>query len=85
MAKKTSKRSSKKKVAKKTSTAAKKKTTRKKAAKKKTASKATVTAEQRYNMITEAAYFIAEKHGFMGDSVQFWLMAEAEVDAKLKK
>lgn len=40
-----------------------------------------VTPEQRYQMITEAAYFRAEKHGFVGgDPALDWLEAEAEID-----
>ena len=48
------------------------------------ASQPQVTPEQRYCMIQEAAYFIAERHGFQGDSAYFWSLAEAEIDAKLK-
>ena len=54
------------------------------AAKPKAASKPVVTPEQRYCMIQEAAYYIAERHGFNGDSAYFWSLAEAEIDAKLK-
>lgn len=39
--------------------------------------------EQRYKMIEEAAYYIAERHGFSGDSAYFWSLAEAEINAKL--
>jgi hypothetical protein len=42
-----------------------------------------VTPEQRYRMIQDAAYFIAEKHGFTGDNHAFWVQAEQEIDAKL--
>jgi len=50
----------------------------------KTAKKATVSPEERYQMIATAAYFLAERRGFsgcyeMGD----WITAEAEIDAKL--
>lgn len=39
-----------------------------------------VTPEKRYQMIAEAAYFRAEKRGFvMGDAAQDWLEAEAEI------
>ena len=42
---------------------------------------ASVSPEQRYQMIAEAAYFIAEKRGFLGgDVAQDWLDAEAEID-----
>ena len=39
--------------------------------------------EQRYQMIQDAAYYIAERHGFNGDSAYFWSLAEAEINAKL--
>ena len=40
-----------------------------------------VTPEQRYQMITEEAYFRAEKRGFVGgDPALDWLEAEAEID-----
>ena len=45
--------------------------------------KPAVTPEQRYKMIEEAAYYIAERHGFSGDSAYFWSLAEAEISAKL--
>ena len=44
------------------------------------AAKPAVTAEQRYLMVQEAAYFIAEKHGFNGDSKYFWALAEAQIE-----
>ncbi|MBI5040006.1 MAG: DUF2934 domain-containing protein [Gammaproteobacteria bacterium] len=38
--------------------------------------------EQRWEMIAEAAYFMAEHRGFNGgDPVQDWLTAESEIDA----
>jgi hypothetical protein len=44
-----------------------------------------VSPEQRYQMIAEAAYFRAEKRGFIGgDSGQDWIEAEAEIDSLLK-
>lgn len=44
-----------------------------------------VTAEERYRMIAEAAYFRAEKAGFVGgDVAEDWLQAEAEIDRMLK-
>ncbi len=62
----------------------------KKPAAKKPAAKAAVvekkpalSPEQRYKMIEEAAYYIAERHGFSGDSAYFWSLAEAEINAKL--
>jgi hypothetical protein len=43
-----------------------------------------VTAEQRFNMISEAAYYIAEKRGFSGgDPASDWLYAESEIDQRL--
>ncbi len=47
------------------------------------AKKPAVNPEQRYKMIEEAAYYIAERHGFNGDSAYFWSLAEAEINAKL--
>lgn len=43
-----------------------------------------VTPEQRYKMISTAAYFLAEHRGFAGGyEMQDWIAAEAEIDAKL--
>ena len=47
------------------------------------AKKPDVSPEQRYRMIQDAAYFIAERHGFNGDSAYFWSLAEAEVSSRL--
>lgn len=47
------------------------------------AKKSGVSPEQRYRMIQDAAYYIAERHGFTGDNHAFWLQAEQEIDAKL--
>ena len=52
-------------------------------ASKKVAPKGRVSAEERYRMIQEAAYFRAEKEGFNCDPWKCWLVAEAEIDAKL--
>lgn len=42
-----------------------------------------VNNEERYQMITEAAYLIAEQRGFQGNhEMDDWLQAEAEVDAR---
>lgn len=66
---------------------AKKATGRKKGAPRRTSKKAAagrqVSAEERYRMIQEAAYFRAEKEGFDCDPWKCWLVAEAEVDAQL--
>lgn len=81
---------SKKSVAKK---AAPKVTTQKKAAEQKTATvktgprkqqKINVTAEERYRMIADAAYYKAERRGFVGGHpVNDWIEAEVEVDRLL--
>ena len=42
-----------------------------------------VPAEERYCMIAEAAYFIAERSGFEGDCEAYWLAAECEIDRML--
>jgi hypothetical protein len=36
--------------------------------------------EERYRMICEAAYFLAEKRGFQGDTVNDWLEAERQIE-----
>lgn len=56
---------------------------KKAAAAKPSAKKAEVSPEARYRMIQDAAYYIAEKHGFTGDNHAFWLQAEQEIDARL--
>ena len=43
-----------------------------------------VTAEQRYKMIQEAAYFIAQRKGFTSDPLLDWEEAEAEINRKLR-
>ena len=53
------------------------------AAKPAAAKKPEISPEQRYKMIEQAAYFIAERHGFNGDSAYFWSLAEAEVGNRL--
>jgi hypothetical protein len=45
-----------------------------------------ITPEQRQRMIEEAAYFIAERQGFMNHStLEHWLAAEAEIDKQLSQ
>lgn len=45
-----------------------------------------ISAEERQRMIREAAYYRAERRGFMpGDAMTDWLAAEAEVNALLEK
>ena len=39
--------------------------------------------EERFRLIQEAAYFKAEKEGFNCDPSECWLVAEAEIDARL--
>jgi len=58
---------------------------KKPAAKRATVAKSTVTPEQRFCMVAEAAYFHAERHGFLGNPVQDWIAAEAEIAALLSK
>ncbi len=56
-------------------------------AEKKAAQKARkITAEERHQLIAEAAYIRAEKRGFQGgDPVVDWLEAEQEVEQRLRK
>ncbi len=42
-----------------------------------------MSSEKRQQMITEAAYFLAEKNGFAGDPAAHWLEAEKLIDAEL--
>ena len=55
----------------------------KKATPVKKAVKPVLTAEERYRRIEEAAYFLAEKNGFAGDSAAYWVAAEKQIDAAL--
>ena len=48
---------------------------------KKTSRKKVVTSEERFRMINEAAYYIAERNGFAGDDQRYWAEAEASIDA----
>jgi len=44
-----------------------------------------VTPEARWQMVSEAAYFLAEKRGFVGGNpCDDWIEAEVQVDALLK-
>ena len=47
------------------------------------AKKQAVSPEVRYNMIQVAAYFEAQKCGFVGDSTYFWTVAEKQIDDML--
>lgn len=40
--------------------------------------------EELYRMIQTAAYFIAERNGFAGDSKGYWAQAEAQITSILK-
>ena len=55
---------------------------------KKRVPRVTVTPEQRYHMINDAAYFRAVKHqlesGKTEDPAKFWCEVEAEIDTVLK-
>lgn len=44
------------------------------------ATKTSFTAEERYRMIAEAAYYRAERHGFSGDPVRDWIEAEHDIE-----
>lgn len=37
------------------------------------------TAEQRYRMVQDAAYYLAEKNGFKGGAMDYWIAAEAQI------
>jgi hypothetical protein len=41
------------------------------------------TPEQRYKMVQDAAYYIAERNGFKAGSMDYWIAAEAEITALL--
>lgn len=44
----------------------------------------TISDDERYAMIAEAAYLLAEQRGFGGDAaLDDWLRAEAEISARL--
>lgn len=58
--------------------ASEKKTVSKKASSKKQ-STAALSPEQRYKMIEVAAYYLAEKNGFAGNPVDYWIAAEIQI------
>lgn len=69
---------------------AKKAVSKKKVSKKKVVTKPSIkwriTHEQRWQMISEAAYLLAEARGFIpGGEVGDWVTAEQQVDAMLEK
>lgn len=39
--------------------------------------------QESYEVIQQAAYFIAEKNDFSGDAVSYWLEAEAQIKGTL--
>lgn len=55
----------------------------KKIAAKKSAAKYVPSPEQRYRMVQDAAYFLAEKNGFAGGALGYWVAAEAQIEALL--
>jgi hypothetical protein len=44
-----------------------------------------ISAQERYHMIDEAAYYRAEKSGFQVDPHENWIAAEKEIDELLAK
>ncbi len=67
---------------------AKKASTKKAAVRKSVAKKAVkrLSYQQRYQMISEAAYLIAEKQSFVpGNEMDNWLAAEKQIDGWIKK
>jgi hypothetical protein len=37
-------------------------------------------AEERYRMVQDAAYYLAEKNGFAGGAMGYWVAAEIEIE-----
>jgi hypothetical protein len=62
---------------------AEKKVTVRKTAAPKAKKAATPSPEERYRMVEMAAYFIAERHGFQGNSTEHWAAAELEIAGML--
>lgn len=42
-------------------------------------------AEERYRMTEVAAYFLAERDGFQGSSIEYWVAAEAQITKLLEQ
>jgi len=42
-----------------------------------------ISPEQRYRMVQESAYYLAEKADFNGDNMEHWLAAEREINDRL--
>ena len=49
----------------------------------KTSPPAKLSPEERYRLVQDAAYFIAERDGFQGSSVDYWHRAEREIAQQL--
>lgn len=62
---------------------AKKAATKKAPAKKAPAKKGLLTPEERYQRVQTEAYYIAELHGFGGDDLRYWLLAEQKLSEEL--
>lgn len=45
----------------------------------------TISAQERYHMIDEAAYYRAEKSGFTADAHENWVAAEKEIEELMAK
>ena len=74
------------KTTKKSAAKATKATAKKKAVSRVSGAKTTqISASQRHQMICEAAYLRGEAQGFLSDDREDWLLAEAEIDARLTK
>lgn len=63
--------------------AAAKTTTAKKPAAPRAKKSAAPSPEERYRMVQEAAYFMAENDAFCGCSVDYWIAAEAQINLML--
>jgi hypothetical protein len=62
---------------------AKKAPAKKTAAKKARVKKGLLTPEERYQRVQTEAYYIAEQHGFGGDDLRYWLLAEQKLAKEL--
>jgi len=62
-----------------------KRAARKPAAKALASAKRPISAEEHYHMVQTAAYFRAQRDGFAGDAMSYWIEAEREIDAMLIK
>jgi len=62
---------------------AKKAPAKKTAAKKAPVKKGLLTPEERYQRVQTEAYYIAEQHGFGGDDLRYWLLAEQKLAKEL--